>query len=343
MKRFMKKSRKISQKPSPSFSSNKNERLYQSLLFIYKFEKFEDFLELKEKYFLDLCEVQSISWNLNKKHFTNDVLLKDNNSKNLEASPFCFKCPLEYQNKNYGDLIFISSQKITQVKKNFLKKISYFVASSIHFLENKLKLESTKYEWQLTFDCFYQPLCLTDANFQILRVNQSFCQLLKFSKKQSIGQSFFKILPFSIEKPPEHLKDHTWISRSFDKQDLSFQFSLKTIYLKNKNIPFKLLLIKDMTEEYKMEKLIAQKIRNKDLGLIKGSIAHEINNPIAGIKTLLYMIEKNLDPKDAEIKNIFKEMNEALQRCQTIIKNLLSVSHKTVSRKNRDRPMEVNP
>ncbi len=318
-------------------SSSKNARLYEALLSIYKFHRLEDLFLLKEQSFLNLCEMAHIGWDLEEKLFKNTILFKKNNTKHTTLSPYWFKCSLKYQNLHYGYLTFISSHKISQTKKNFLKKITYFVASSLYFIKNKKKLESTKHEWEMTFDSFYQSLCITDQNFQILRTNKSFCQLLKISKKECIGFNVFQFFPFPIKEPSKHLKESSWVSHSPQK-NLSFKFSIKTIFLKNEKIPFKLILVKDITKEFKMEEMIAQKAKNKDLGMIKGSIAHELNNPIAGIKALLYIINQNLDHKESHIKEIFEDMDVALQRCELIITNLLSVPHKDL-----EKPTPSNP
>ncbi len=327
----MKPKKKKIQKPKPQ--KNKNIRLYQVLLSIYKFSKLEDLLLLKNQKFLELCEIAHIGWDLEEKFFKNTILFKKNNTKHKSLSPYWFKCSLEYQNIHYGYLTFISSRKISQTKKNFLKKVTYFIASSLYFIQNKKKLENTKHEWELTFDSFYQPLCITDQNFRILRTNKSFCQLLNITKKKCATVNFLQIFPFTIKEPPKDLKEYSWVSHnSPNEKDLSFKFSIRTIFLKNEKIPFKLILVKDITKEFKMEKMIAQKAKNKDLGLIKGSIAHELNNPISGIKTLLYIIEKKLDPKQSYLQEIFKDMNTALKRCQFIITKLLSVPHENLEK-----------
>ena len=322
----------------PQKNTNKNSRLYQSLLSIYKFSKLEDLFLLKDQNFLNLCEVAHIGWDLEERLFKNTVLFKKNNTKHSTLSPYWFKCALEYQSIHYGYLTFISSHKISQTKKNFLTKITYFIASSLHFIKNKNKLESTKHEWGMTFDSFYQPLCITDQNFQILRTNKSFYQLLNLSKKKATGMNIFHLFPFEIKEPSKDLKECSWISHSPPhEKDLSFKFSVRTIFLKNEKIPFKLIIVKDITKEFKMEEIIAQKAKNKDLGLIKGSIAHELNNPIAGIKALLYIIKNNTVHKESHLQEIFKDMDKALERCQLIITKLLSIPHNDL-----EEPTDLN-
>jgi len=315
---------------SSPFQPNKNTRLYQALLFIYKFSKVEDLSCLKSAYFLDLCEITHIDWSIS---------ISQVQQMRPVPSGDTFKCPLKYQKQHYGHLMFHSNYKISKTKKEFLSQVTDFVGSALHYIETNKKLESAQYEWEHTFDCFYQALCITDQNFQILKVNQAICQLLKISKQKCIGWSFFKMFPFPIQEPPKDKYEYSWVSHSPSKtKNCSFEFSLKTIVLQNEKVPFKLLLVKNITKELEMEKRIAQKAKNKDIGLIKASIAHELNNPIAGIRALLYMIQQNLVPTNPELEQILKDMDQSLKHCQSIINNLLSVSHQ-----NPKRSVYLNP
>lgn len=315
--------------PLQQARDKKNKKLYSILLSIYSFSQWEDLFALKSKPFLNLCEVAYIGWDLEKRIFKGTPLLKRNNPKHNTLSPYWLKHPLCHNKRHYGYLSFISSHKMNETKKRFLKKIADAVASSIYFIENKNKLENIKQEWSCTFDSFYQPLCITDSYFNILRTNQAFCQLVHSSKQNLIGKNIFYTCPISIQEPLKNKPDtFTWVSTGiYQKKPLNLQFTLKTIYLKNEKISFELVLVKDVTQEIKMEKMLAQKTKNKNLALIKGSIAHELNNPIAGIKTLVHVIDQNLPEKRPEWKEIFKNMDEALNRCQHIIENLLSISH----------------
>ena len=64
------------------------------------------------------------------------------------------------------------------------------------------------------------------------------------------------------------------------------------------------------------------------MGFIKGSIAHELNNPIAGIKILLEIIDKRFPKKETLLIEPLKEMQRAVDRCHQVIHQLLLVSQK---------------
>lgn len=341
-----KKQEKIKKTPRQT-QGNKN--LYQALMSIYQFSKFEDLLLLKNKYFLSLCEVAYIGWDLEEKFFKNTVLFKRNNNKHSTASPYWLRCPLDYNNVHYGYLSFVSSHKISKTKKNFLIKITHFVASSLHYIENKKHKEQKEHDWEVTFNSFYQALCITDKNFKIIRSNQSFRHLVKQSKQNLIGADVFKKFPFPIHKELNSLGEGSWISKQIiNNKTLGFKFTVKNIFLTNKNIYFSLVLVEDISQQIQMEEAIAHQAKDRDIGLIKASIAHQLNNPIAGIKMLVHVIENSLSKKDQKkqedlfLEHIFKDMNQAVLRCQNIIENLLSMSYsKNNTSKEVETPREI--
>ena len=65
-----------------------------------------------------------------------------------------------------------------------------------------------------------------------------------------------------------------------------------------------------------------------ELGTIGGSIAHELNNPLAGIITFIQLIKNDLKGDEAYKEDIL-EMERAALKCKTIIENLLSFSRQS--------------
>ncbi len=63
----------------------------------------------------------------------------------------------------------------------------------------------------------------------------------------------------------------------------------------------------------------------KDLGIIAGSLAHELNNPIAGILTAVTMLESDTEQSD-EIKQELQEIQKCALRCKELINIFLGLS-----------------
>jgi signal transduction histidine kinase len=61
------------------------------------------------------------------------------------------------------------------------------------------------------------------------------------------------------------------------------------------------------------------------VGLLAGNIAHELNNPLTGIRSLAQVLLQEV-PKDGTLRDDISEVEKASERSQKIIENLLSFS-----------------
>ena len=308
------------QDPKPANHSQKR-KLYEALLSIYGFYHLEDFLFLKSDYFLKLCGAEAIDWIFNKSWLERDFL----KAKTEQNGAFQMASPLDYKTNHYGELIFFSSHKFSQNQKIFLKKIAFFAASALYFIENKEKMENIKRQWGGAFDSFSQAFCITDNNLKIIRSNQSFQKISGRGKRERSSKSLFDVFP--IPEKISTQEEGSWLTKEEkDGQQLFWEISFKPLFLKKEKIQALLFLIKNVTEEIRIEAKLSAQAKKRELGLIKGSIAHELNNPIAGVKALLSIIEKHISPREILIKDSLKEMQKAIDRCHQVIQHLLFVS-----------------
>ena len=313
----MKSSRK---KPADSLLRQKKKEqerknLYTILKTICGLSTYEDLLLLKEKNFSDLCGVSQVCWNLKEGSFIDPLLLKENYTSSHNSFRYCLSLPLEYKGWSGGELIFISNQKFTAGKQIFLKKVAVAVSSSIYFMEKRIKLENLKHQWNVAFDSFYRALCIADENYKILRANRSFGQLVGLPKKELLGQKVFKCLQVDHKEVKEagFCLSHTINNR---------QLEIRSVPLNLEKDRFILLMASDITKENHLQEQLSGRARETELGFIRGSIAHELNNPLSGMKTLLHIMEVSQE-EDSSSKEIIKEMQSAVDRCQKIIKTLL--------------------
>ena len=337
---------------------DRNSRLYRVLKIICRFSYPEDLYGLQRTDFLRLCEVSQIHWNLEGPLFKNNSILMNRRESTESAdgssagtdlfpdrggdfqkihpldyvpSTHRFKKDLTCKGRGYGRLIFISSEKMSRKQKIFLNRVSEMISSSLYFMEDTRQLEISKDQWDMVFDAFYGALCITDEQFHILRTNRAFRQLTGRKKTETAGQNVFSAFPIPVEPYFPLREEETWVSDSpSGSPPLNLEFSMKTILLKNERLRVRLFLVKDITEEIKMERKISSQAQFRELGLIKSSMAHELNNPIAGIKALLTVIESGLAGAGVE-KHFLEDMHSAVNRCQEIVSRLLTAVSSTPS------------
>jgi two-component system NtrC family sensor kinase len=81
----------------------------------------------------------------------------------------------------------------------------------------------------------------------------------------------------------------------------------------------------DISRERELYMKLVQSEKLAAVGLLAGNIAHELNNPLSGLKAMAQILKKEISPSDPHSQDI-DEIEKAVTRCQGIIKNLLNFS-----------------
>jgi signal transduction histidine kinase len=88
--------------------------------------------------------------------------------------------------------------------------------------------------------------------------------------------------------------------------------------------------VKEKTEELKKSQAqLLQSEKLAGIGQLAAGIAHEIRNPLGIIATSLYYLNETLPEKKEDTKRHFQIMEAEINRCESIISNLLEFSRKS--------------
>ena len=181
------------------------------------------------------------------------------------------------------------------------------------FLERDLTEASLL--WERTFDGISDPVAIFDSDAQLIRSNRAFQNNL-----QSLS---------SEELFHERIQHN---SRVYDVQTYPIsggQDALPT------NVVIHYV---DVTVSHQLQKQMIQQEKMAALGHMAGNIAHELNNPLTGIRSLSQVILQTL-PDNSEVKSDLTEVEKAAERCQSIITNLLEFSRGSVEKKLMNTPV----
>lgn len=170
-------------------------------------------------------------------------------------------------------------------------------------------------------------IIITEMNDTITYINQAGERILGYSKEELIGR------PFSLlglnEKPSlsYSILDHTdnldtrregRLKRK-DGNEIPVGFTINYhLSLTGKAIG-KIIIFRDLTKVYRIQEEMLKMDRLVSLGKLASGIAHEIRNPLAGIKTTAQALGEEMaedDPKREYLNRITKEidrLNELLK------------------------------
>lgn len=170
-------------------------------------------------------------------------------------------------------------------------------------------------------------IIITEMNDTITYINQAGEKILGYSKEEVIGKPF-SLLSLNVKSSlsPSFL-DHSEdldtrregrLKRK-DGSEIPVGFSINYhLSLTGKAIG-KIIIFRDLTKVYRIQEEMLKMDRLVSLGKLASGIAHEIRNPLAGIKTTAQALGEELakdDPKREYLNRITKEidrLNELLK------------------------------
>ncbi|MEO0262236.1 MAG: GAF domain-containing protein [candidate division WOR-3 bacterium] len=281
-------------------------------------------------------------------------------SPDVTRNPFYFKVsesiksevaiPLQTEKERLGVLV-VSSQKthgFSQEDILFLEdlanQISFFIQDIIEkeeknemltFLEEEMKFS------EMVLRNIPIGIAVTDAEFNIKRVNDGFALLLKKEPKELIGRricnflctheegGFCKIENSFINRRPL-FKEKFTVSVGGEAIPLAVTSSF--VYGKEDIIKGIILIVEDIREIAKLEEQLRRTERLSAMGKIAAYMAHEIKNPLASISTGIEFISHRL-PAENSVKGYIDMILKEIYRLDRLIKNLLSFASRKPVRK----------
>lgn len=207
-------------------------------------------------------------------------------------------------------------------------------AFETHLMELRRPLEMTierlqlefennfhSFRWEKTFDNLNEPISIIDRDMQVLRSNQ------KFSERNRKGTCYQ--LFAGQDKPCEGCPVGQVIQKgvaqtgtiTVDKKLFQVQ-SFPIRLVADGPITNVVNLYEDITARRSLQRKVLQTEKMSAIGLLAGNIAHELNNPLTGLRSLAQVLMNQVDPNSSNFNDL-KEIEKAAARSQGIIKNLL--------------------
>jgi two-component system NtrC family sensor kinase len=189
-------------------------------------------------------------------------------------------------------------------------------------------IEGIKRRWMATVDAIVDPLMLVDKDFKVIQANQALAKIAGKDIKKVVGSHCYKMFagrdkPCTGCKLQESIKTETTQTFELNAVDNRYyEVATQPIFDGNGVIEGSLHIYRDRTLAKQLQSQLIQTEKLASIGLLAGGIAHELNNPLAGILLFSQMLLRTVSKESAYYQDV-EEIENAAKRCKAIVDSLL--------------------
>lgn len=194
----------------------------------------------------------------------------------------------------------------------------------------KWKAHQISRQWSITFDALLDPIVIVDQNFHVIRANKSFSSSPAQVCHKSFAGRDLACVGCPVAGAFSQKKAQTG---KVSQREKMFEVHAYPIQIVPGERSFHMIVhYTDITQGTKLQGQIIQSEKMAALGLLAGNIAHELNNPLTGIKSLAQILIAEVGAEHVSHSDL-QEIEQAALRSEQIIKNLLDFSSLHESKK----------
>lgn len=193
------------------------------------------------------------------------------------------------------------------------------------------ELEDVKNFTESIIQSIGSGIILTGMNDSITYVNRAGEHILGFRKDELIGKPFSSLglrEKQTVVKPllgnPEDLdtRKEGWM-RKQDGAEIPVGFTINNhLSIRGETIG-KIVIFRDLTNIYKIQDEILRMDRLVSLGKLASGIAHELRNPLAGIKTTAQALSEEMPEEDSR-REYLSRITKEIDRLNDLLKTFFS-------------------
>ena len=190
-------------------------------------------------------------------------------------------------------------------------------------------LRQSKQDWEETFNAITDLITIHDKNFNIIRANKAAQEILGLPVSESIQPKCYRYY-HGQDHPPKTCQSCTVLETreptAFDVYEPHLQKLFEICAMPRFDRQGQLVgvihVLRDITERRRIEETLQRAEQMKMVGEWATSLAHEIKNPLAGIKVSVEVLAEELASGDD--KAVVNKAVEEIKRIEILLKSLLN-------------------
>lgn len=217
------------------------------------------------------------------------------------------------------------------MKRARKKKVSR-PSGNIHKLKRLFNIvERGKFMWESTFDAIRDPVLIIGKDYRIVRANLAAAERSRRAIRDLVGARCYEDFAGRKDICPhcplsETLRSGDPRSVEIDGMMADGDFTVNSYPLASGKPlgPLAVHHYRDVTEEKRLQRKLIQSEKMAAIGMLAGGVAHEINNPLAGILAFTQLLKNEIAHPEAQ--GDLNEIEQAAKRCKKIVEDLLMFS-----------------
>jgi len=227
-----------------------------------------------------------------------------------------------------------------QVWADFQLPDKSFISIGMDITERKKTEERYRSLVENTIEGFF--ICEIPSG-KFLFLNQRSCEIYGYTLKDGLKLTIWDIISSEdhervknrIQKrlTGEKLSSERQSYNSVHKDKSTIRVEISTSLVTYKDRPAVQGVIRDITEQERLELQLQQLKKMEAIGLLAGGVAHDLNNILSGIVSYPDLLLMDL-PEESPLRKPIHTIRESGQKAAEIVQDLLTLARRGVSNKN---------
>jgi two-component system NtrC family sensor kinase len=244
--------------------------------------------------------------------------------------------PMFKRDEVIGALIVasVSDAAYSEADLSFVQHLADQLSISIQNARLYKQVSRAKKEWEETFKAVTDPIFLVDTEYNVLLHNGRLPpEMNGFWNRALTKKCFAKLHGREHPCPDCPLQEvqrtgKPVFQRWQTETGLILDLSYYPVLNEERQLSAVTIIMKDVTEETKMEAKLVNSAKLAALGEMAAGVAHELNSPMTVIIGTAQMLARELREESlAEKADVLSDIINCGLRCKRIIQNLLTFSH----------------